>query len=83
MTTDMKTCSTCKHWGNLSKYWDDSKYKLKRCDSEKYLIGYLFEEEEFGDSDVNVEGDEGWGFRTGPLFGCIHHEERLDTNASK
>ncbi len=55
------TCSKC-------RFWDDW-----TCISEKWTSGYGTECPIDG---VLVEDDEGWGFETGPNFGCIHFESK-------
>ena len=80
MTTEMKTCSTCKHWGNDRT---ETTYVHKGCCSSKVRGVERIEKREIGEDEVIIDADIGGWMRTGPLFGCIHHEKRLDTNVSK
>ncbi len=45
------------------------------CACPKFKLGYLYRGNLSYD-EVHVENDEGWGFATGPLFGCIHFARR-------
>lgn len=65
------TCDGCRFWTQQH----DGAYPLGACDCPKFIRGY-------GDFDlaiildgVRVEDDEGWGFYTGPKFGCVHWEK--------
>ena len=70
----MIKCSQCKFW-ELDKV-EVADSHLGSCDCEKFYIGYSFKIKEIANDGVIVEGDEGWGFFTGPDFGCIHGVEK-------
>jgi hypothetical protein len=63
----MPICKNCTHYdapdSDTESYGGD-------CKCESFKIGYGFRIVK--DSDVLVEGDEGWGFAVGPEFGCVH-----------
>jgi len=44
------------------------------CASPKFRLGYGLGEAL--EDEVVVEDDEGWGFFTGPHFGCVHGEAK-------
>lgn len=71
----MKTCDCCRFWGNNTL---NSHFTHKDCNCPKFFLGYRqpHERVELPEDEVQVENDEGWGFATGPKFGCIHHEEK-------
>jgi hypothetical protein len=49
-------------------------YFSRTCSSPKWTKGY---HEHWPPEDgVLVEDDEGWAFKVGPLFGCIHGEPK-------
>jgi hypothetical protein len=65
-------CRTCKFWqlhtaGYVAKPLGD-------CSSPAFLRSYHVTDEELTPASVVVENDEGWGFYTGPEFGCVHWE---------
>lgn len=74
----MINCKDCKFWGlnRDSQHYSDETRELKSCSSLKFDIGYWTKDEELLPDGVSVEGDEGWGFLTGPLFGCVHAERK-------
>lgn len=65
---------------NCEFYW---KIDLKHgdCSCEKFKKGYNYSfytecsDEEILSDSVIVENDEGWGFRVGGDFGCIHFKD--------
>jgi len=69
----MNTCKTCKFW--TDNPWG---HPVPRgsCLSPKFLYGYNIALDKIAPDEVLVENDEGWGFVTGPDFGCVHHEEK-------
>jgi len=82
----MNTCSTCKSWGATDLYYDEDAdvekpYIHRRCISPK-LVNVSKERHEESDRrppDIAMYSDcEGYDatFRTGPDFGCIHHEAK-------
>lgn len=66
----MNTCDTCKWWGTSPEPRFEP--HLRGCSSDKNMAGYHVEH--VPDDGMLVENDEGWGFVTGPKFGCVHHE---------
>ena len=62
-------CRSCSFWKSPSET-SRAPEGFGDCSCPKYKMGYRVDE---ADSDgVVVEGDEGWGFVTGPEFGCVH-----------
>lgn len=68
--TDMRLgrCQTCRWWGPPAAF-------LRACSQPKFRVGYQFADAEVPSDGMRVENDEGWGFVTGPDFGCVHWEE--------
>lgn len=66
----MGTCRDCKNWDGASNWHEPFGY----CCSPKWIGGYHVEEKTLALDMCHYEDDEGWGFATGPDFGCIHHE---------
>lgn len=66
----MKTCSTCKFWGKFSGH--DAAPHLHACACPKNCTGYHVQS--VPNDGMLAEDDEGWGFVTGPDFGCVNHE---------
>jgi len=64
----MITCGQCRFWKQQEK--------LGSCECPKFRQGYGHEQSEFADDEVWVENDEGWAFKTGPEFGCVHGEQK-------
>lgn len=54
--------------------WQPSGYLV--CLQPSWIAGYDVRQEELPPDGVHVENDEGWAFRVGPDFGCIHFEKR-------
>ena len=75
----MITCDKCLHWtkgGIRGAEFLDSSSAFGCCDNPKFVLDHS---ENMTDLDgVLIEDHEGWGFVTGPKFGCIHAKERLD-----
>ena len=72
-------CMNCAYWGRVHPEHgygmeDNGEGNLRLCACPKFRLGYHYRDRDFSsDSDeVHVENDEGWGFTTGPLFGCVH-----------
>lgn len=74
----MNTCKTCKWWGPsyVSEYRHTPESGFGHCDSPKILEGYGHDPKTSPQDAAIIENDEGWGWATGPDFGCIHHEEK-------
>ena len=66
-----KHCDGCRHW--TGEAWADKKI----CQCPNMHIGYpsLEDARDFPPDHVVIEGDEGWGWFTGPDFGCVHFEK--------
>lgn len=53
----------------------DNEYEDRgNCSCPKFRLGYHILD--LQPDEVQVEDDEGWGFMTGPLFGCVHGEAK-------
>ena len=73
----MIRCKDCRHWAKIeaSDYHGDVESEIRGfCDSPKFIQGYG--RRHIDDDGVAVGEDEGWAFRTGPEFGCIHAEQK-------
>jgi len=62
-------CKDCKYW-SIAEYREPFGF----CASSKWIGGYQTKETNLSADMCHYEDDEGWGFVTGPEFGCIHHE---------
>lgn len=72
-------CKNCSHWGLDRVYAGrDEKARLKSCSSDAFRISYFANDTP--DNGVDVESDEGWGFFTGPEFGCVHFNLRASAS---
>ena len=71
----MKTCKTCKHWGNDRSMNEDEGERLKSCDAPNITYGYCLSIDNIPDDGAVIEDDASWGMKTGPDFGCVLHEE--------
>jgi hypothetical protein len=71
--TDGK-CGTCLHWIRRDGDYKSS-HEFHRCDSPRFALGYNVDISKLAPNQVHVEDDEGWGFFTGPEFGCVHWEK--------
>jgi hypothetical protein len=67
----MNVCKNCVYWDSENK----RRYHSS-CDCPKFVPGYHVEDEELTDDSVHVEDDEGWAFRTGENFGCVHFKKK-------
>lgn len=65
-------CESCVHW-SLAQ---EAKDGMGDCDSDAWLRGYGVKSADVKPDSVHVEDDEGWGFFTGPKFGCVHWQTR-------
>lgn len=65
--TTIGTCDQCVHW----KLTGVS--QLGSCNCPRFLVGYHHKDVYVLPDGVLVEGDEGWGFKTAPKFGCVHY----------
>lgn len=63
----MKTCKTCKYWGEEIYEHPQGKHFL--CTNEK------IDGTQSWDEDAIISKTEMYGLSTGPNFGCIHHAE--------
>jgi len=60
----VEVCSSCLHW--------ERQTNLGSCSHTAFRRGYHIDTADVGRDEVLVEDDEGWGFLTGPDFGCVH-----------
>lgn len=67
------TCDKCKWWVNNS---DHEAEGLKNCEQPKAKIGYRWNAGDIPIDGLWIENDEGWGWFTGPKFGCINFETK-------
>lgn len=75
-TKTQHVCRHCKWWSYADVWREDPKRKTKPCRHPSVKRGYHYRDQDIPDDGVNVEDDEGWGLVTGPLFGCVHWEEK-------
>ena len=66
-----RTCVECRFWEKNDAY-------LGCCSHESWCRGYRIQPRNVPSNGVLVEDDEGWGFFTGPDFGCIHWKGKED-----
>lgn len=66
----MVRCKDCKHWSI------GHREPFGFCNSTKWVGGYSVIEINLPLDAVHHEDDEGWGFTTGPDFGCVHGEPK-------
>lgn len=66
----MGTCRSCISW----KPYETSGFGT--CDNPNWRKGYHIQYKDMKSNQLIVENDEGWGFMTGPDFGCVHHKSR-------
>jgi hypothetical protein len=69
-------CKTCKWYNATARICYE-----RVCSCQKMVYGYGYTDEPKND-EVEIEDDEGWGMIPGPEFGCIHHEEKAENNAT-
>ena len=66
-------CGRCKNCA----HWEGQEYEgMKTCDHDSVSIGYYGTPQDVGPAGLLIEGDEGWGWYTGPEFGCIHFKQK-------
>lgn len=65
------TCETCAHWTT-----DEKTAPFGACASQRFFLGYHWTLDEVPRDGALIESDEGWGWLTGPDFGCIHFKAR-------
>lgn len=70
-------CVNCAYWGCLHPEHALEAFtleNLRSCGCPAFRLGYHYRDRDFlsNSDEVHVENDEGWGFTTGPLFGCVH-----------
>jgi hypothetical protein len=74
-----RVCKNCTFWAVFKGPFTPDGFGS--CSSEHFLGGHrVWEnvEPEFRpkENEIAVETDVGWGFTTGPLFGCVHFKEK-------
>jgi hypothetical protein len=74
------TCKTCCWWipDDSTELWkpphcEEFDVPVKSCSCPKMFFGYNHDHASIPSDGVLIENDEGWGWRTGPDFGCIHY----------
>jgi len=67
--SEPRHCEHCRHWNPAA---EDSRKPVGygSCNATAWKAGYFVPDA--APDGVVVEDDEGWGFYTGPQFGCIH-----------
>ncbi len=77
------SCEKCQFWhrGQSRNCFDrvepkDALLPMGSCLCPKFQLGYNLTSVDFQPDEVHVENDEGWGFYTGPRFGCVHFERK-------
>ena len=65
-------CKDCKYWSGTSGKQGNE--KLRGCLHPSHIMGYREAADLVPDNGILVEGDEGWGMETGPMFGCVNGE---------
>lgn len=77
----MLTCDLCIFWtkgGLRGSGFIDSASAFGSCDNPKFVLDHS---EKMAELDgVLIEDGEGWGFVTGPKFGCCHAKEKDRNN---
>jgi hypothetical protein len=78
----VRRCKTCKHWNLKAPDIHNNeredilvKAGYGDCSSRMAVYTYNPKREDLLPDRILVEIDEGWGFVTGPDFGCIHWEQ--------
>ncbi len=67
------TCDKCKWWVEQDEY-SNSRGILHTCEQPKAKIGYQWSSDDMPKDGIWIENDEGWGWFTGPKFGCVNYE---------
>ncbi len=68
-------CKNCKYWTG-PVYAKHYKNIMRSCEHPKANVGYSLHPDKVGPDELLIEGDEGWGWYSGPEFGCIHFKEQ-------
>lgn len=63
-------------------FWVKERSVFGSCMNEKFVKDYAYRDDQntLATDAVVVEIDEGWGFQTGPDFGCIHGAHKLEAD---
>ena len=61
-------CKDCKYW--VGKEWGG----MRTCEHDNVYVGYHRKPEDVGPAGLIIEGDEGWGWYSGPEFGCVNFD---------
>ena len=72
-------CVNCAYWGCSHPEHSLEAFtcgKHRSCGCPEFRLGYHYRDNSLADDSAHVENDEGWGFTTGPLFGCVHFVRR-------
>lgn len=72
-------CKDCTFWtlgGHEDFTTDEVPTQFGSCTQVAWVRSYDRRDPALTWAGVLVEEDEGWGFFTGPLFGCVHFEAR-------
>ena len=77
-------CSTCKYW-NAPETLEDWFENWGTCECSKILSSYTINtrDNNISSDSMITENYEGWGFFTGPDFGCIHHKLKEINNENQ
>ena len=79
-----KICKNCKHWTTDNTYGYDG--MIGTCDSDKFVYSYSMTYLDESNRDMLMVSDyEGYmaDFCTGEEFGCIHFEEKENSDEKK
>lgn len=74
--SDVVRCRDCEFWTRKDSLEGST---FGSCLNEKFVQDYRYRDEQstLSRDAVVVENAEGWGFQTGPDFGCVHAERRV------
>lgn len=67
-------CKDCAYWSQTTNLRALPNI-VGDCSNQKFVTGYSMKLK--SSDEVLIENDEGWGFFTGPDFGCIHFEKKV------
>ena len=59
-------CKNCAHWSG------ESHDGFRTCEQPLAYVGYYQKAKDTEPNGLLIEGDEGWGWYTGPEFGCVN-----------
>lgn len=62
-------CKDCKFWTGKQDL------HMRTCEADFVHAGYGVETKDLPVDNIIIEDDEGWGWFTGPEFGCIHFQK--------